>query len=410
MDKTGGSAVTIIPHASTGVWTLTLPSGGGTNGQVLTTDGSGGTSWTTAGGMTNPMTTGGDIIYGGSSGTPTRLANGSSGQVLTSAGGTSAPTWSAVSGIPPILSTAAIGGIASSSAQWGLFDTGNAWGADANNVNVILWTVSGSSVTNVATGGSSPTGYMHIAEDGKGIWTTTTGSGNHRKTTNYGATWSNITNPYGTNTSQISRIVKGGDNGVSTVWMWLLNGTTSAVRSADNLGTLGLTGSTGVSSSVATLMCDGTATGTTEWMIVTTTGTVKKSTDNGVTWSAGTTVTGSPTITDGDYFNGLFIVWTAIGSLFYTNSVGTGWTTVVIPVLGTIKGFTYYNSKYFMLDANDTLWSCPDITASNPQWTRVMSLPILMSSSRAYPLRLRTVNSVTHIYCAGTFFKLNSII
>jgi hypothetical protein len=44
--------------------------------------------------LTNPMTTGGDIIYGGSSGTPTRLANGSSGQVIKSSGGTSAPTWS----------------------------------------------------------------------------------------------------------------------------------------------------------------------------------------------------------------------------------------------------------------------------------------------------------------------------
>lgn len=41
----------------------------------------------------SPMTTGGDIIYGGASGTGTRLANGSSGQVLTSAGGTSAPAW-----------------------------------------------------------------------------------------------------------------------------------------------------------------------------------------------------------------------------------------------------------------------------------------------------------------------------
>jgi hypothetical protein len=41
----------------------------------------------------SPMTTGGDIVYGGASGTGTRLANGSSGQVLTSAGGTAAPTW-----------------------------------------------------------------------------------------------------------------------------------------------------------------------------------------------------------------------------------------------------------------------------------------------------------------------------
>ena len=43
--------------------------------------------------MTNPMTTGGDVIYGGASGAPTRLANGSAGQVLTSQGGTNAPVW-----------------------------------------------------------------------------------------------------------------------------------------------------------------------------------------------------------------------------------------------------------------------------------------------------------------------------
>ena len=44
------------------------------------------------------MTTGGDIIYGGASGTGTRLANGTSGQVLTSAGTTAAPTWETPSG------------------------------------------------------------------------------------------------------------------------------------------------------------------------------------------------------------------------------------------------------------------------------------------------------------------------
>lgn len=43
--------------------------------------------------MTNPMTTGGDVIYGGASGVPTRLANGAADQVLASAGGTAAPTW-----------------------------------------------------------------------------------------------------------------------------------------------------------------------------------------------------------------------------------------------------------------------------------------------------------------------------
>jgi hypothetical protein len=44
-------------------------------------------------GLTNPMSTGGDIIYGGAGGTSTRLANGSAGQFLQSAGGTSAPAW-----------------------------------------------------------------------------------------------------------------------------------------------------------------------------------------------------------------------------------------------------------------------------------------------------------------------------
>lgn len=43
--------------------------------------------------LTNPMTTGGDVIYGGASGVATRLANGTAGQYLKSAGGTSAPTW-----------------------------------------------------------------------------------------------------------------------------------------------------------------------------------------------------------------------------------------------------------------------------------------------------------------------------
>ena len=48
---------------------------------------------TMLGSLSNPMTTGGDIIYGGASGTPTRLANGNAGQTLTSNGSTLAETW-----------------------------------------------------------------------------------------------------------------------------------------------------------------------------------------------------------------------------------------------------------------------------------------------------------------------------
>lgn len=65
----------------------TIPIAGGGTGQ---------TTKAAAFDALSPMTTGGDIIYGGASGTGTRLANGSAGQVLTSAGTTAAPTWAAV--------------------------------------------------------------------------------------------------------------------------------------------------------------------------------------------------------------------------------------------------------------------------------------------------------------------------
>jgi hypothetical protein len=70
---------------------------------INTAGGTGTSSWSyaysavqtsTIGSFTNPMTTGGDLIVGGASGAPNRLANGTVGQILTSAGGTSAPSWS----------------------------------------------------------------------------------------------------------------------------------------------------------------------------------------------------------------------------------------------------------------------------------------------------------------------------
>jgi hypothetical protein len=72
---------------------------GGTTGQVLAkaTNTDMDFTWTTsAAGMTNPMTTTGDTIYSSSGSTPARLGIGSSGQVLTVAGGV--PTWATPSG------------------------------------------------------------------------------------------------------------------------------------------------------------------------------------------------------------------------------------------------------------------------------------------------------------------------
>ena len=98
----------MITNRSTG--TVTVNSSGGNlvqsmapTSQLIVTcsivTGTTAASWdaaysTAAAALTNPMTTGGDMIYGGASGTATRLANGTAGQVLASAGGTSAPAWS----------------------------------------------------------------------------------------------------------------------------------------------------------------------------------------------------------------------------------------------------------------------------------------------------------------------------
>lgn len=48
--------------------------------------------------MTNPMTTAGDLIVGGSGGAPTRLASDTAGKVLTANGPGVAPSWQASSG------------------------------------------------------------------------------------------------------------------------------------------------------------------------------------------------------------------------------------------------------------------------------------------------------------------------
>lgn len=82
-----------VPTASAGDY-ADVDSGSGSNVKRYIWDASD-TAWVeqTGGGagMTNPMTTAGDMIYGGAAGVPTRLPPGSSTQVMTMVGG--APAW-----------------------------------------------------------------------------------------------------------------------------------------------------------------------------------------------------------------------------------------------------------------------------------------------------------------------------
>lgn len=78
------------PNSVTADKTFKLPSGDGTSGQVLSTDGSANLAWASV--LTNPMDSAGDILCGGVAGAPTKVDSGTSGQLLTSAGAAT-PTW-----------------------------------------------------------------------------------------------------------------------------------------------------------------------------------------------------------------------------------------------------------------------------------------------------------------------------
>lgn len=86
----GQSSITTLGTIGTGTWSATTI--------ALNKGGTGQTTKAAAFDALSPMTTGGDLIYGGASGTGTRLANGTAGQFLKSNGTTLAPSWATSSG------------------------------------------------------------------------------------------------------------------------------------------------------------------------------------------------------------------------------------------------------------------------------------------------------------------------
>jgi hypothetical protein len=87
---------------------------GGTTGQVLKKNSNTDMDFvwgTDTAGMTNPMTTTGDTIYSSSGSTPARLGIGTTGQVLTVAGGV--PSWASASASTPVFSLVTNGTITS---------------------------------------------------------------------------------------------------------------------------------------------------------------------------------------------------------------------------------------------------------------------------------------------------------
>lgn len=121
-------------------------------------------------GMTNPMTTTGDTIYSSSGSTPARLGIGSTGQVLTVAGGV--PSWSTISaGGMTLLQSLSLSGSSTTSSTF------------SSAYNEILIYMKGVVNSGVTTGlmringdsGSNYT-YRNIAGESSGIYTTGTTS------------------------------------------------------------------------------------------------------------------------------------------------------------------------------------------------------------------------------------------
>ena len=84
----------VKPIDFNGSLTQGLTEGGYTGSAIpVVMGGTGATAKSAAFNALQPMTTGGDLIYGGSSGAATRLGNGTSGYVLSSTGTTLGPAW-----------------------------------------------------------------------------------------------------------------------------------------------------------------------------------------------------------------------------------------------------------------------------------------------------------------------------
>ncbi len=123
----------------------------------------------TASGFTNPMTTGGDLIYGGASGAATRLANGTVGKVLTSAGTTLPPTWETPSSFASGAFTSDI--IPSTNEERSLGSTTN------RMLNLWTYSVQGGSSLLLNAGADITSNDLHIMNVGVNFYYTPQGYG-----------------------------------------------------------------------------------------------------------------------------------------------------------------------------------------------------------------------------------------
>lgn len=140
----------------------------------ITKGGTGQTAKTAAFDALQPMTTGGDLIYGGASGTATRLPNGSAGQVLQSNGTTLAPSWAPAVVASPLTTKGDLYGFSTVNARIPVGTDGAYLVADSTQTLGVKWASSGTSSFNAANGSDwvqyTPTFTGFGTPTGVSIW------------------------------------------------------------------------------------------------------------------------------------------------------------------------------------------------------------------------------------------------
>jgi len=148
---------------------------GGTTGQVLAK--ASGTdmdfAWVSdATGMTNPMTTTGDVIYSSSGSTPDRLGIGTAGQVLTVNSGATAPEWATPASSSPTFVGCAIFGTGTQSIS-NATQTAITWNSESFDTDAFHSTSTNTSRITIPAGKAGKyliSGLIEVSNTTTGSW------------------------------------------------------------------------------------------------------------------------------------------------------------------------------------------------------------------------------------------------
>jgi hypothetical protein len=295
---------TALPTTSGGTGLTSFTSGGAlyaTSTSALTTGtlpiASGGTGQTTASAAFNalsPMTTAGDVIYGGTSGAGTRLAIGTAGQVLTVNGGATAPTWTTISTGLTVGTTA----IASGTSGRVLYDNAGTLGeytvtGTAGSVVLSTAPTFTTSITSPLVLGGSAVGSTLTLQSTSGVGAT---DAINLKVGNNGAITGLSISTAGVTT--LSSALPAGSGGTGLTGFTAANNAIySSSASALTAGTLPVAaGGTGATSLTANYVILGNGTSAVTGVAPGTNGNVL--TSNGTTWTSAASATAATGVTD----------------------------------------------------------------------------------------------------------------